>query len=177
MSDIVFNCSKCGARLSAGPEEVGDEFECPVCGTTQVVPGQPEPEEPEELRPATEPAGPRPSTRVVRLPKKKIVLTPPKVQEEEEDDIEEVIEEETGGSGLRVFAMAIGTAGFVLCVMSVTWILLAQRLPDNGDREWWQLILTFVSIFLLSLMGIVLAGVAFRVERIAARLELLESAD
>lgn len=179
MSEFVFSCAHCGAKLSAEENEVGTEFECPVCQKTQVVPS---PEKPgETVAGAPPPAPPRApaTTPVVHVPKRKIVLktSPEALREEEEEDLDELIEEETGGSGLRVLAMAIGTAGVVLCGLSVAWVVMVQRLPDEADREWWQLMLSFVTTFLVSLMALVLAGMAFRVERIAARLRLLETAE
>lgn len=179
MSEVVFHCTNCGAKLSAGEEERGDEFECPVCDSVQIVPGGSSEKSAESVVSTTPTSAtvPRPSTRVVRVPKRKIVLSSSSVEEDEEDEeeyLEDEIEEEVAGSFLRVVGMAVGTGGVVLCILSLVWMLAAQHGGEYDIENWWLLFLGFVSVFLLSLMGFVLANIAFRVERMAARLELLE---
>ncbi len=174
MTDIIFYCPKCGAKLSAGVDEVGEEFECPVCGALQRVPGEksaaPAAEVVQTIAPA--PAGPPPSTKVIRVPKKKIVLSSREEESEDEvEEIEEEIEEQVAGSGLRVLAMAVGAVAVILCGAALTWVVFTAR---GAYRDWWQIMLTFGTIFLLSLIGVVVAVIAFRIERILALLELLE---
>lgn len=38
MSDIRFQCSKCGQSLKAAPDMAGQEVECPHCSTAGIVP-------------------------------------------------------------------------------------------------------------------------------------------
>jgi len=174
MDEIVFHCTNCGAKLSGGADEIGEAFDCPSCGAEQTVPGD-NPAAAEE--PAAAPASVQqaetiadvPAGRVIKIPKKKIVLSHEpdyeEMEEELEEELEEEIEEEIGGSGLRVFSMAVGTAGVFLCGVSLIWAVFAR---DGDHKDWWFMLLTFTSTFLLALMGLVLAQVAFRVERIAA---------
>jgi hypothetical protein len=157
---MVFYCKKCNAKLSAGPDEIGEEFECPVCNTVQLVPG----DKPEAKAPASKPSGP-----VVRIPKKKIVIPNPVTEDDDDDEeLEEEIEEEIGGSGLRVFATAVCTAGVMLFIMVILWFFLRPAASQTDVREWFVVILAFTSLLLLALMGVVVAVMAFRVERIMA---------
>ena len=176
MAEKVFHCNNCGAKLSAGDDEVGEEFECPVCDAIQIVPGESDAdrETKTKIPSVTLPSSSLKtgSGKVVRIPKKKIVLSNSSHSRDEEDDydeydeeLEEEIDEEVGGSGLRVAAMAVGTGAVVLCAMSFLWALVAN---GDGEMNWWLVIISFIALFLLALMGIVLAQIAFRVERIAA---------
>jgi DNA-directed RNA polymerase subunit RPC12/RpoP len=184
MSDLIFYCANCGAKLSAAEDEAGEEFECPTCNTTQVVPGGESGEAPVEKRPEGTPAQTEEEKtseaaedkggRVVHVPKKKIVIAKTaSAQEDEEDEldeeaIEEEIDDEVAGTGMRIAAMALGTAGILLILGALIWILLAPAAKESGVKEWSLIILTFAATFLLGLMGLVLSQMAFRVERIAA---------
>ena len=173
MEENVFHCTNCGAKLSAGDDEAGEEFQCPVCESVQMVPGgikSPATAQDDKPPSVTLPSSALngPSSRVVRIPKKKIVISSSK-DEDDYDDMEEMIEDEIddeiGGSGLRVAATALGTAGVILCAMSFLWALVANR---DGEMNWWVMIISFIATFILALMGLVLAQIAFRVERISA---------
>jgi DNA-directed RNA polymerase subunit RPC12/RpoP len=168
MTEHIFHCTQCGAKLSAAPNEIGEEFECPMCESIQIVPRPSTAPDDAPAVPGIEDQPPT-SKRVVRVPKRKIVVPSTSsvsaVDDDDDEYLEDLVEEEIAGSGLRVAAMALGTAGVILCALAFMWALLAQK---GEDENWRIMILTFTSTFLLALMGLVLAQIAFRVERIAA---------
>ncbi len=172
MGQIVFHCKKCNAKLSAELDEVGASFECPKCGSEQTVPGTQS-----SIASHTSPGTPVQTSAigrpVVHIPKRRITLSKP---EEEEEVIEEEYEEMPGGVGLALFAIALGTAGLLLCVVSMVWMLIS----DTLSKEWWISLLVFLSTFLMGLMGLVLAQLARLVVRLAdhiARLGYEEEED
>ncbi|MFH0952868.1 MAG: hypothetical protein V1873_00910 [Verrucomicrobiota bacterium] len=168
MGQVIFHCTNCGTKLSAGLDEVGAEFECPGCQQPQAVPGgstqgavQTAPGTPVTTTPA--PAG----IPVIHLPKRKIVLTSRHEEEEEDEEDEEIGEyEEIGGGGLALFAVALGTAGLILCGLSMIWMFIAQR---QGESNWWISLMVFLATFLMGLMGLVLSQLARLVVRLADR--------
>lgn len=160
MGQIVFHCKKCNAKLSAELDEVGAAFECPKCGAEQSVPGTQS-----SIASHTSPGTPiqtgTGSRPVTHIPKRRVVVTKP--PEEEEEIVEEEYEEIPGGVGLALFAIALGTAGLLLCVVSMVWMLIS----DTLSKEWWISFLVFLSTFLMGLMGLVLAQLARLVVRLA----------
>ena len=168
MGQIIFKCKACGTKLSAELDEAGADFECPKCGEEQVVPGtqaqahgsaQTSPGTPVHTRSAS-------GMPVIHIPKRKISISTPEEEEEEEEYYEE---EEVGGVGLALFAVALGTAGLLLCVISMVWMFLSQSLGDS----WWISLLVFLATFLMGLMGLVLAQLARLVVRLADRVSQL----
>lgn len=177
MEEIVFFCTSCGTKLSAGEDEIGAEFECPKCNTVQTVPDEDQPAA-DEVAASPEPArkessnGKVPSL-VIRIPKKKIVLSSGAHSSEDETmAVGEEYDEDIGGNGLRIFAVMLGTVGVALCGLSLFWAIF---LMNRVELDWWFRILIFVSTFLMGVMGLVLAGFIFLVVRIAGRIELLTS--
>ena len=177
VEEIVFFCTSCGTKLSAGEDEIGAEFECPKCNTVQTVPDEDNAPadkavaEPEPSR--KEPSNGKVPSLVIRIPKKKIVLSSGAHSSEDETmAVGEEYEEEIGGNGLRIFAVMLGTIGVVLCGLSLVW---AVFLMNHMELNWWFRIMIFISTFLMGVMGLVLAGFIFLVVRIAGRIELLTS--
>lgn len=174
MGQIIFHCSNCGAKLAAGLDEVGAEFECPTCQRTQIVPGAPAPSQAQAAQtapgtssmPAAHPSG----APVVRIPRKRIIITSEPREEEEE---EVVYEEPIGGAGLTLFAVALGTAGLILCSLSMIWMYMSQR--QGEEVNWWMALMVFLATFLMGLMGLVLAQLARLVVRLADRVARLTS--
>jgi hypothetical protein len=168
MGQIIFHCVHCGAKLCGGSEEAGEEFECPECNRLQVVPGGAP--KGTTVRQTEFGASPEPKTDsgmpVVRIPKRKIVLPAPSDEAEDEDEENEAI----GGQGLGLFAVALGTAGMILCGISMIWMFIAQRM---GDTNWWVSLIVFITTFLMGLMGLVLAQLSRLVVRLADRVERL----
>ncbi|OQA27781.1 MAG: hypothetical protein BWY59_01002 [Verrucomicrobia bacterium ADurb.Bin345] len=165
MGQIIFKCKSCGTKLSAELDEAGADFECPKCGEDQVVPGnqtagsaQTSPGTPVHTRASS-------GVPVVHIPKRKITLSTPDEDEEEE----EYEDEEVGGMGLALFAVALGTAGLILCVISMVWMFVSRGLSDS----WWISLLVFLATFLMGLMGLVLAQLARLVVRLADRVSQL----
>ena len=110
---------------------------------------------------------------VIRIPKKKIVLSSGSHSSEDETmAVGEEYEEDIGGSGLRIFAVMLGTVGISMTLLSLFWAIF---LMNHVELDWWFRILIFVSTFLMGVMGLVLAGFIFLVVRIAGRIELLTS--
>jgi len=74
---MIFFCTNCGAKLSAEVDEAGEVFDCPRCGTEQIVPGEVNPADsaPIQVKAAadTDSIGqkPRRSTRILKVPRKK----------------------------------------------------------------------------------------------------------
>ncbi|HIE10229.1 MAG TPA: hypothetical protein EYP62_01280 [Kiritimatiellae bacterium] len=182
MTEFIFYCAHCGAKLSADDSEIGEEFDCPTCGTTQKVPdssttatrSDEQPVSTTEQRPSpaeiTQPRDRAPAKPASR----KLVIKTSQLEEElaereTAEKLEEEVEEEVAGSGLRMLGMAIGTASVILFVLAIVWMVYAA---SSANREWWILMLTFLSVFVLSLMGVVVAVLAFRVERITALVEI-----
>jgi len=174
VGQIIFHCTHCGAKLAAELDEAGEEFECPTCQRSQKVPGGQEKGASVETTPGQftgTPSGPG-TAPVVRIPKRKIILS---THEEEEDEEEvEVFEEEMGGTGLALFAIALGTAGLLLCSISMIWMLLSRQ-EDGGSSgmNWWVSLIVFLATFLMGLMGLVLAQLARLVVRLADRVSQL----
>lgn len=180
MDDIIFYCAKCDAKLSAGTEEVGLEFQCPKCNAMQIVPEVPG--SPEDVKRVTtrlsavessvkssaEDLTQIPSVSHVRIPKKTIILSS-KLQGSEEEGREYF--EEIGGSSLSLFAVALGTVGFSLCALSLTWAVLSLQ---KSNTDWWMMLLLFTSTFLSGLMGLGIAQLARLLVRIGDRLDQLE---
>ena len=177
MGQIIFHCTHCGAKLAAELDEAGADFDCPECKHTQIVPGG---AAAQAAATATSPGTiitPRASSAamdgmpVVRIPKRKIVIPSSETQaarQQEEDDFVEV--EEVGGTGVGLFAVALGTSGLLLCAISMIWMLLQQR---SGSENWWMSLIVFLSTFLMGLMGLVLAQLARLVVRLADRVSTL----
>lgn len=166
MGQIVFHCKKCNAKLSAELDEVGATFECPKCGAEQAVPGTQS-----SIASHTSPGTPvttAPGNRpVVHIPKRRISLSKPQEVEEEVEEYE--YEEIPGGVGLALFSIALGTAGLLLCVVSMVWMIIS----DTLSKEWWISFLVFLSTFLMGLMGLVLAQLARLVVRLADHISRL----
>lgn len=168
MGQIIFHCTNCGTKLSASLDEVGGEFECPSCQQVQIVPGGASKSSAVQTAPGNPVAAPAvtPQMPVIHVPKRKIVLTSHEDEEEDDDEEYEEYEEEVGGSGLALFAIALGTAGLILCGLSMMWMFLAQR---QGEGNWWMSLMVFLATFLMGLMGLVLAQLARLVVRLADR--------
>jgi len=162
VGQIIFHCTNCGTKLSAELDEVGQEFECPKCNENQIVPGGPSATS-TKTSPGT-PIHPDSSAGapVIHIPKRKIVLSN---SSESEDECYEDEEEELGGTGVALFAIALGTAGLLLCAVSMVWMFITQQ--DGGT--WWMSLLVFLATFLMGLMGLVLAQLARLVVRLADR--------
>ncbi|NCC50873.1 MAG: hypothetical protein EOM20_06610 [Spartobacteria bacterium] len=199
MSELVFYCGECGAKLSAGYDEVGDEFECPSCGEIQLVPDVEEEEE--EVKPAKKKGVSKKTmiktkatkaeseddedehapSRVIRIPKKKIVIAPSASKEVDDEDryedVEEEIDDEVAGTGLRVAAMALGTTGVLVAIASLAWVIISGTKSEMEVKDWGILILTFSSTFILGLMGLVLSQIAFRIERTMAYARYIATED
>lgn len=180
MTEFIFYCSHCGTKLSADDSEVGELFDCPACGTSQRVPDSSSVATRSEQEPVTaarqpesSPAAPRAETTSTP-PSKKLVIKASELQEvtaqqEAVEELEAEVEETVQGSGLRVLGMAVGTASIILFLLAIVWMIYAAT---SENREWWLLMLSFLSVFVLSLMGVVVAVLAFRIERIAALVEI-----
>jgi hypothetical protein len=173
VGQIIFHCTHCGAKLSAGLNEAGEEFECPECKHLQKVPGgAPEGSAAQQTAPGAPPPAKRTDSGgmpVIHIPKRKIVLSA--AADEEEDDEDEYEElEEIGGQGLGLFAVALGTAGLILCVISMVWMFISQR---TGNSDWWISLVVFIATFLMGLMGLVLAQLSRLVVRLADRVAQL----
>lgn len=169
MGQVIFHCTNCGTKLSAGLDEVGADFECPGCQQSQAVPGGSTQGSAVQTAPGTpvstsaSPAG----IPVIHVPKRKIVFTSRDAEEEEDEEEEEIGEyEEIGGGGLALFAVALGTAGLILCGLSMIWMFIAQR---QGESNWWISLMVFLATFLMGLMGLVLSQLARLVVRLADR--------
>jgi len=182
MTEFIFYCTHCGAKLSADDSEIGEEFDCPTCGTTQKVPDSRATATRADEQPvsASEPKAPvskssaEPERKATTPSGRKLVIKASELEEElaereAAEELAEEVEKEAAGSGLRVLGMAVGTASVILFVLAIVWMVYAA---SSQNREWWILMLTFLSVFVLSLMGVVVAVLAFRVERIAALVEI-----
>ena len=178
MGQIIFHCTHCGSKLAAELDEAGADFDCPECKHTQLVPGG---ASPQALSTATSPGtviSPRTpsaagaSMPVVRIPKRKIVIPSTETQSSPSrtDDDEFVEVEDVGGTGVGLFAVALGTSGLLLCAISMIWMLVQQR---SGSENWWMSLIVFLSTFLMGLMGLVLAQLARLVVRLADRVSML----
>lgn len=176
MGQIIFHCTHCGTKLSAQLDEVGQEFECPQCQRLQTVPGgQPAPAA--QTSPGTpikahttggsagSGSGSGSGMPVVRIPKRKIVMSTAAAARDDKDDDEDL--EEIGGSGVGLFAVALGTAGLLLCCLSMLWMVLVQQEEQGGN--WWLSLMIFLATFLMGLMGLVLSQLARLVVRLADR--------
>ncbi|MBN1268876.1 MAG: hypothetical protein JXB04_04760 [Kiritimatiellae bacterium] len=178
MGQIIFHCTFCGTKLSAELGEAGEEFECPQCQKTQIVPGGPS----KTAAAQTAPGGPTPteppvarateSAPVIRIPKRKIVLSNSAAAAEREEEEEYYEVEDLGGTGLGLFAVALGTAGLILCGISMIWMYVSRQ---SGAENWWVSLIVFVATFLMGLMGLVLAQLARLVVRLADRVSQLGS--
>ncbi len=168
MGQIIFHCTDCGAKLSAELNEAGEEFECPECQHLQKVPGGPTAAS-TQTSPGT-PVHTGTGGPVIRIPKRKIVMSSQTSRVDEEEDEEEEYEEEIGGSGVALFAVALGTAGLILCCLSVVWMFISQR---DGSNDWWMSLIVFLATFLMGLMGLVLAQLSRLVVRLADRVSRL----
>jgi hypothetical protein len=172
VGQIIFHCTHCGAKLSAGLNEAGEEFECPECQHLQKVPGgAPKGSAAQQTAPGVPPPAPKSDSGmpVIHIPKRKIVLSSAAEEEDEEEDEYEDLEE-VGGQGLGLFAVALGTAGLILCCISMVWMFVSQR---TGDTDWWISLVVFIATFLMGLMGLVLAQLARLVVRLADRVSRL----
>ena len=176
VGQIIFHCTHCGAKLSAALDEAGEEFECPECKHLQQVPGgASKGSAAQQTAPGTPPSSGAKTDSgmpVIHIPKRKIVLSAAAAEEDEDEEDEEDYEEleEVGGQGLGLFAVALGTAGLLLCGISMVWMLVAQR---TGDTDRWIALIVFVATFLMGLMGLVLAQLARLVVRLADRVSRL----
>jgi len=176
MTEFIFYCPHCGAKLSADDSEVGEEFDCPSCGTTQKVPESSSVATRSDERPAPAASPPEREDTRSSSSSRKLVIKASELEEiaaeqEAVEELEREVEEEIQGSGLRVLGMAVGTASVILFVLAIVWMIYAA---SSENREWWILLLSFLSVFVLSLMGVVVAVLAFRVERIAALVEVTQ---
>ena len=177
MEEIVFFCTNCGTKLSAGDDEIGAEFECPKCNTTQIVPDEGKSDAGVVVESPTPPrkesSGEKIPSLVIRIPKKKIVLSSGSHSSEDETmAVGEEYDEDMGGSGLRIFAVMLGTIGISLSLLSLFWAIFVM---NQVELDWWFRLMIFISTFLMGVMGLVLAGFIFLVVRIAGRIELLTS--
>lgn len=177
MGQIIFHCTHCGAKLAAELDEAGADFDCPECKHTQIVPGGAAAQaaatatSPGTIITPRAPSAAMDGMPVVRIPKRKIVIPSSETQaarQQEEDDFVEV--EDVGGTGVGLFAVALGTSGLLLCAISMIWMLLQQR---SGSENWWMSLIVFLSTFLMGLMGLVLAQLARLVVRLADRVSTL----
>ncbi len=170
VGQIIFHCSNCGAKLAAQLDEIGQEFECPQCKHSQIVPGKPSGGPAQQTAPGTA-ATPKKSevstAPVIRIPKRKIVLSA--AADEEEDRYEE---EEIGGTGVGLFAVALGTAGLILCAISMVWMLITQK---EAQVPWSVSLIVFLSTFLMGLMGLVISQLARLVVRLADRISRISN--
>ncbi|OGV42529.1 MAG: hypothetical protein A2X46_04480 [Lentisphaerae bacterium GWF2_57_35] len=175
MDDIVFFCSQCNAKLTADVDEAGEDFECPKCQSPQTVPvlaesGEKAKRVTTKLKTFVQPP---PSTStgapVVRIPKRTIVMSS-KSSGEQGDESDDYLED-LGGGGMRLFAVALGTVGFALCFLSLSWAVFSLQ---DQSTSGWIVLLMFTSTFLSGLMGLVLAQLARFMVRIADRLERFE---
>lgn len=166
MGQIIFHCKECSTKLSAELDEVGADFECPKCGAEQVVPGT-HSQGSAKTSPGT-PVHPRGNSGppVIHIPKRKITMSS-SVADDDDDDYEE---EEVGGTGLALFAVALGTAGLLLCAVAMVWMFVSKQML-GGD--WWVTLLIFLATFLMGVMGLVLAQLARLVVRLADRVSRL----
>ncbi len=173
MDEIVFYCAKCDAKLSAGVEEAGMEFQCPKCEVLQIVPAIERPFEDVKkvtTRLTVANTVPPPPPPQGKSKKTIIISSTAATKSTEEEEYEEL--EDLNGGGLRMFAVALGTVGFVLCAFSLVWAVLS--LQKSADTDWWLMLLIFTSTFLCGIMGLVLAQLARFVVRIGDRLDQLE---
>ena len=177
MDEIVFCCSKCGTELVAAVSEAGEEFDCPKCGASQRVPVlEAVKDGPKRvttrMSAVSAPAAPPPATKTAKAvpppAQKKTIIVPRK--EEDAYDAEEA-GDPIGGQGLKMFAVAVGTVGGLLCLISVFWALVSLW-RDNGD--WWMSFLMFTSAFLCGLMGLALAQLSRFMVRVGERIDELD---
>lgn len=187
MGQIIFHCSNCGTKLSAELDEIGAEFECPQCQRVQTVPGSQSQPTVAQTSPGvavttTPPAAKsnsatatRPGVPVVHVPKRKIVMSTSAVKEEEDDD-DEYVEEIGGGTGLALAAVALGTTGLLLCVGSMVWVLSSGWWEKRGD-DWAVILMVCLALFIMGLMGLVIAQLSRLVVRLADRVAELSYED
>jgi predicted RNA-binding Zn-ribbon protein involved in translation (DUF1610 family) len=174
VGQIIFHCSSCGEKLSAELDEAGCEFECPKCQKTQMVPGAqskgPAAQTAAGTQAASSPAAATsPGLPVIRIPKRKVVMSSrPEPDEDEDDDFEA---EPIGGTGVALFAVALGTAGLLLCCLSMTWMFVSKwwEHPD----QWPMALMVFIASFLMGLMGLVIAQLSRLVVKLADRVSRL----
>lgn len=160
MGQIIFRCKQCNAKLSAELDEVGATFACPKCRAEQTVPSS-QTSTAKHTSPGIPVQTAISERPVVHIPKRRIVLSGP--QETVSDEEPEEYEEIPGGNGLALSAIALGTAGLLLCVISMVWMLFANTL----SKEWGVSLLVFLTTFLTGLMGLVLAQLARLVVRLS----------
>lgn len=166
MANIIFHCSSCGTKLSAELDEAGCEFECPQCQKSQIVPAaQSKGAGGATKRPAPA-AATSPGLPVIHIPKRKVMMSSHPAEEEYEEDLEPI-----GGTGVALFAVALGTAGLLLCCVSMTWMFISKwwERPD----EWPMALMVFIASFLMGLMGLVIAQLSRLVVKLADRVSQL----
>jgi len=92
----------------------------------------------------------------------------PAPDEDEDDDVEA---EPIGGTGVALFAVALGTAGLLLCCLSMTWLFISKW--ESRPEEWPMALMVFVASFLMGLMGLVIAQLSRLVVKLADRVSKL----
>jgi hypothetical protein len=161
-------------KLSAELEEEGCEFECPHCRITQIVPGaqskgpvgQTAAGAPTTASPA---AATPPGLPITRIPKRKIVISSRPAPDEDEDDDYEP--EPIGGTGVALFAVALGIASLLLCCLFMMWMFIS-KLWEHSD-QWPIALMVFLASFLMGLMGLVITQLARLVIKLADRVSRL----
>ena len=168
MGQIIFHCSNCGENLAAELDEAGCEFECPKCQRTQIVPAAQKGSS-AQTAPGTHAGAASSGMPVVRIPKRKVTMSAHSEPDEDED--EEDAEEPIGGTGVALFAVALGTAGLLLCCLSMTWMFVSKwwEHPD----QWPMALMVFIASFLMGLMGLVIAQLSRLVVKLADRVSKL----
>ena len=169
VTQILFTCDNCGSSLSAREGEEGAEFDCPECGEVQTVPSEFD----EEIEIEEHENGEIEKTSSKKKPAPRKTITIPAKETlhdyEEEDDFEDAdVMYEVGGPGLRMFAVAVGSVGLILCGISLVWAVMQVNAGEEVNVL--LLNLAFASTFLVGLMGLVMAKLCFVVLHIAARL-------
>ncbi len=166
MANIIFRCSSCNTKLSAELDEAGCEFECPQCQQSQVVPAAQSKGAGDATKKPAPAAATSPGYPVIQIPKSKVIMpgNPPKGEYEE--NLKPI-----GGTGVGLFAVALGAAGLLLCGVSVTWMLVSKwwERPD----EWPMALMVFIASFLMGLMGLVIAQLSRLVVKLADRVSQL----
>lgn len=157
-------------KLSAESEDVGGEFECPQCQKTQTVPDahrKSADQTAEGIRSMAPMAVPSPGVSAARTPtpKRKIVISSHLADTEYEP-------ESMGGTGVALFSAILGIAGFLLCGLATTWMILSKEWEQPA--LWPVAMIVLLMSFFMGLMGLVIAQLSRFVVTLADRVSRKE---
>lgn len=169
MSTIVFYCNKCGAKLSAEPDEVGASFDCPSCTALQTVPGSsPVVTAVEHPHRASLSNGPK----TLRVPKRKVHLGTQKFSVRTDlglspRGVKHVAKPD--GCGLSLAGALLLVLSLIVFGLGVLYGLVRGQ-PEYqmlGDLFFWM------ALFLLFGLGVSMARLLFFASALAQRAEYL----